>query len=59
MNCLHEERPAWPQMGGWEADPYDDGDPHYLPEVELVRPYRVPGWTRGAADAGERERVAS
>ncbi len=26
------------------TDPYDDGDPHYLPEAELVEPVRVPGW---------------
>ena len=48
-----------PRMGGWDADPYDDGDPHYLPEDELVAPSRVPGWTRGAPAAGDGERVAS
>lgn len=53
---LHEERPAWPQMGGWETDPFDDGDPHYLPESELVAPYRVPGWTRRAAAAAAASR---
>ena len=28
------------------AYPYDDGDPHYLPEDELTEPVRVPGWAR-------------
>ena len=26
------------------TDPYDDGDPHYLPADELVEPAPVPGW---------------
>ena len=67
---LHEDCPLWiaagrgrsadagapcPRMGGWEADPFDDGDPHYLPPAELVRPYRVPGWTRRASASREVE----
>lgn len=33
------DAPAW-------RGPYDDGDPHWLPEDELAEPYRVPGWAR-------------
>ena len=32
----------------WDA-PFDDGDPHWLPEAEAVEPYRVPGWAYRAA----------
>lgn len=37
------EPAAAPAAVGW-AYPYDDGDPHYLPESELVAPLAVPGW---------------
>lgn len=42
----HESAPAGLGEGApssW-AYPYDDGDPHYLPESELVAPLAVPGW---------------